>query len=224
MNFVRFLSKLILFAKKYSTAILSIFVVLLVCVIVKDCNQPTPSTDVVLEQKAIDDTFALKEKAYKETIKAMTERADYYEKVAAEKTKRIKVLESSLKNQSDRVDLLAAGVKEAAKLKDSLAHFEKCDSLAEEVPVLTALIDDYRDQIDSLNADHRKLINHKDSAISLSQGFNSDMRNALMSTKDLNEKITDENKMLKKKLKRNKLLTKAVAIGGVIAAGILLTK
>lgn len=210
--------------KKYSSILLLIAIVILAAIILKDCNQPAPSDSILVEQKALVDTFNLREDTYKRTIRAISEKANHFEATSINQKKKLVDLEKKLTVEERRSSQLIYDMKEAKYTNDSLLFEKKCDTLAEQVPTLISINQGYRYQVDSLLTTHREQIIYKDSIINTMEGFNSDMRSAFTQLQNINTKIVLDNKQLQKQAARDKRKTKFIALGGAVIAGLLIAK
>ncbi len=147
-----------------------------------------------------------------------------YRGVTDSTTRKLSNIQVTLTKEQRKVLNLSLAVSSTKKIEDTTEHDKKCDTLAEHAAILALNIESYKDEVDSLNLAHLKEREAVDLTINKMQAFNSDMRNSFSKMQSINSSLITENQRLNKKVKKEKFLTRVLAVVGAIGVGALIVK
>ena len=108
--------------------------------------------------------------------------------------------------------------------KDTGVYGRKMDSLVNEVDKLVYLLNQYEAYADSLNSINDKQKADYQALLSERARLNTELRNSYDKVYKEYQTVFNENKSMKKSLKREKLKTRIAAVLGLVAAGIMILK
>lgn len=210
--------------RPYLIGAAALAIVLLCVVIFRGCdNNPSYKE----ENKHVEQLQTLlrqaKSKAKEDSVR-LAKHADSLRAAALDLQRKRDAIATELAVTKQQVQQLASANKQAKVDNDTARYIETCDSLREVAQVQAEVIEDYQRNDSLRTVNYEAQLSAKDSLLVKQAEFNAQLRATNEAVYDSYNNISKDYQKLNRKVKRERTLSRVLAVSALVAGGIILLK